>query len=286
MKEPNKLINFSILNIDKPANCTSFDVVNHIRKKLNLAKCGHLGTLDPMVTGVLPIVLEKACKIQEYLMHQNKIYEGKMLFHKSIEKKKVEEVIKKFIGKINQLPPRVSRVKRVLREREIISFKLTNFNEEKREASFICEVQAGTYIRKLISDLGVSLGVECQMIELRRTCAGLFSSKDSNFISLEEFNKLVEEAKIESKIVDAGETIKKLLDKIEIKEEFVQKLYNGSPIFEEMLEDKNKKEAMKIIEEAKPFLVVSQNRIIEIAKQNKEKSKGTNILAWPEVVLK
>ena len=79
-----ELINFGILNIDKPAGCTSFDVVNKIRRLFNLKKCGHFGTLDPNVNGVLPVCLGNACKIQDLFMHHDKTYIGKMLIHKEV----------------------------------------------------------------------------------------------------------------------------------------------------------------------------------------------------------
>jgi H/ACA ribonucleoprotein complex subunit 4 len=108
-----------------------------------------------MVTGVLPICLGDACRMQEYFMHRDKTYIGVMKLHQEITKKKLEEEMKKFLGVINQLPPRISRVKRVLRQREVMEFKILSFNKEKREAEFISKVQAGTYIRKLIDDLGI-----------------------------------------------------------------------------------------------------------------------------------
>ena len=90
-----ELINFGVLNIDKPAGCTSFDVVNHIRKTLGLDKAGHLGTLDPQVTGVLPIVLGKACKIQKgdgIFFFNFRADRARMLTEKLIEKTKNKKI--------------------------------------------------------------------------------------------------------------------------------------------------------------------------------------------------
>jgi len=292
-KKPIKeLIDFSILNIDKPKDCTSFDVVNHIRKSLNLEKCGHFGTLDPNVTGVLPICLEKACKIQQYFMHRDKVYTGKMKIHKNISKKELEEAMEKFTGKINQLPPRKSRVKRVKRQREVMKFKLLNFDGEKLEAEFIAEVEAGTYIRKLCSDLGESLGIGIQMSELRRTKAGIFSDKDKEFVKIEELNRAIEEykngkdGKLRELLVPA-EIITELIPAVEIKDDkdIIKRLNNGSPLFEDMLEENNLKKALKIIESKEPFAVVSANKLVEIAKFS-DKFENESILAKPEVVLK
>ena len=79
-----ELINFSIINIDKPTEHTSFDVVARIRKIFGIKKVGHFGTLDPKVTGVLPISLNRACKLSDYFMHHDKEYIGKMYVHKDV----------------------------------------------------------------------------------------------------------------------------------------------------------------------------------------------------------
>jgi H/ACA ribonucleoprotein complex subunit 4 len=287
-KTMEELIKFSILNMDKPSNCTSFDVVDRVRKLFGLEKCGHFGTLDPQVTGVLPICLEKACKVQEYFMHRDKIYIGKMKLHKKISKKQLETAMKKFIGKINQLPPRISRVKRIVREREVKKFKLIDYNKEKREASFIAEVQAGTYIRKLIDDLGKTLEIGAQMTELRRIKAGLFSEKDSEFTTIENIEEAFKEFKkgnesLLRKLLIPAEIITELLPVIEVKSEFIEKLYHGSPFFDEM--PINLKKAKEIIKTNEPFGVIAENKLIEIAKFS-DKFEQKSILAKAETVLK
>jgi len=282
-----QLIKFSIVNIDKPAGCTSFDVVDRVRRLFGLEKCGHFGTLDPQVTGVLPICLEKACKIQDFFMHRDKIYIGKMQLHKQITRKELEAGMKKFIGKINQLPPRISRVKRVVREREVMQFKLISLDEKKKEAEFISEVQAGTYIRKLCSDLGDSLGIGAQMTELRRTKAGLFSNEDKEFTTLEDLEKAYDEYKKGDeknlrKILIPAEIITELIEVIEVKPEFITKIGHGSPFFDEM--PINLEKAKKIIATKEPFAVISDGKLLEIAKFS-DKFEQKSILAKPEVVL-
>jgi len=286
-----ELIKFSILNIDKPADCTSFDVVDHVRKlfsEFGVKKCGHLGTLDPNVTGVLPICIGNSCKIQELFMHHDKVYVGKMLIHKEITEEKLKEAVKKFIGKINQLPPRISRVKRVLREREIKSFDITSFDRKNKEAIFICEVQAGTYIRKLIDDLGKELGVGAQMIELRRTRAGLFSDKDKEFVKIEDIEKILREYKENKKedklrkILIPAEKILEIIPFIEMDKKWMYKLTHGSPIFDEMLSNLEKDK--KIIDKKEPFAIICDDKLVEIAKFT-DKFEQKSILAKPSVVL-
>jgi len=277
-----ELINFGIVNIDKPAGMTSFDVVNAVRKTLGLKKCGHFGTLDPNVTGVLPIALENACKVQEYFMHHEKTYIGTMQLHKPTTKEKLESEMKKFIGKINQLPPRISRVKRQIRQREILKFEILKFDEKKKTAEFMAEVEAGTYIRKLIDDMGKGIS-GAQMISLRRIKAGIFSEKDKEFVSLADFEKAVEEyqkgnEKKVKELITPAEIIIKILPIVEVNEEAIKKLKNGSPIFAEMLEEKE----TKIPENN--FAVFFKERFVEIAKKVKE-AENPNILARPLVVL-
>jgi H/ACA ribonucleoprotein complex subunit 4 len=157
-KPINELLEFCIVNIDKPSGLTSHDVVQKVKRILNAKRVGHTGTLDPMVTGVLPVLINRACKLSDYFMKKDKVYIGKMKIHKSISKEKLENEMKEFVGKIMQKPPVRSRVKRVERERNVNKFRLIDFDKETGIASFESDVQAGTYIRKLISDLGEKIG--------------------------------------------------------------------------------------------------------------------------------
>src|SRR3989338_5642013 len=107
-----ELLQFAIINIDKPTGPTSFSVSQYVKRALGLAKTSHLGTLDTQVTGVLPVALSRACRLNEYFMHRNKVYVGIMRLHEEIPDKTLKEYMRQFIGKITQLPPVRSRVKR------------------------------------------------------------------------------------------------------------------------------------------------------------------------------
>src|SRR3989344_1794999 len=160
------LLNFGIINIDKSSGPTSFNISDFVRKSLNINKTSHLGTLDPKVTGVLPIALNKACRLTGFFIGKDKKYIGIMRFHEEIDLDKLKSTInEKFIGKIKQIPPVKSRVKRVLREREIKTFEI--LEQDGKDFLFMTEVQGGTYIRKLIDDLGIELGIGAHMLELR-----------------------------------------------------------------------------------------------------------------------
>ena len=286
-KNISELANFCIVLIDKPADWTSFDVVNKIRGIFSIfgvKKAGHFGTLDPQVTGLLPICLGDSCKVQEYFMHKNKTYIGKMKLHQKITKSELENEMKKFLGKINQLPPVKSRVKRVVREREILEFKLTGFNGDTNEAEFTSQVQAGTYIRKLVHDLGESLGIGAQMTELRRVEAGIFSEKNPEYTTIENLSKLVAEKSYEElkKYLIPTEIILSFMKSFEVTSDSREKLKNGSPLFVEMLA--NEKDAQIIEELKEPFCLVNKDKILEIAKTT-DQFQNKDILAKPEVVL-
>ena len=229
-KPISELLEFSIINVDKPAGCTSFDVVEKIRRIFGFRKTGHFGTLDPMVTGVLPVAINRACKLTNYFMHRDKTYIGKMYLHSDISEDDLKKEMKKFLGKIMQKPPVKSRVKRVLRERSVHKFEVLKNHGKKVE--FIAHVEAGTYIRKLISDLGEKIG-GAHMIELRRIKAGLFEEGESfNLEKIEEaFEKYKKgDEKNLRKMLIPAEIISELLPVVQIKEDNLTQILTGKPI--------------------------------------------------------
>ena len=235
-KSTKELLEFSIINIDKPTGPTSFWTSQFVKKALKLKKTSHLGTLDPMVTGVLPVGLNRACRLNEYLMHRDKVYVGIMRLHEEVSQEKLEEEMKKFLGKITQVPPVRSRVKRAERIREVKQFKI--LEKDGKDVLFFSDVQAGTYIRKLIHDLGEGIG-GAHMLELRRTRAGTFEEIDS--VNLYDFKKAVDEYengndKLLREILTPGEIVATLLPTLKVKKEFLSKLLVGSPIFQTFLE--------------------------------------------------
>lgn len=238
-KSTSELIEFSIINVDKPSGPTSFSVDEFVKKKLGLKKMSHFGTLDPKVTGVLPVALNRACKLMEFFIHRDKEYVGIMKIHGDVSKNKVEDMIKeKFIGVITQLPPVKSRVKREEREREIKSFEILEDNGNG-EFLFRTVCQGGTYIRKLIHDLGEELKYGAHMLELRRIGAGIFT--EEKIVSMYELEKAVDEYKKgEDKrlreILIPGEIVSELYPVVFVKEKSVGKLFTGKPVFEEDLE--------------------------------------------------
>ena len=167
-----ELINYGIINVDKPEGPTSHQVSAHVQKILGIKKSGHSGTLDPKVTGVLPVALGKGTRIVQSLLTAGKEYVCLMQVHADVEEKKLRSIINKFIGVIDQLPPVRSAVKRQQRKRTIYYIDIIEI--AGREVLFRIGCQAGTYIRKLCSDIGKDLGTGAHMAELRRTRAGPF----------------------------------------------------------------------------------------------------------------
>lgn len=203
-----------LIIINKSKGYTSHDIVNLVRKTLNTKKVGHTGTLDPNATGVLPILIGNATKISKYLVEHSKTYiatlklgektdtadsEGNVIEKEyeinDIKKNKIEEVLKRFLGKQMQIPPMYSAIKvdgkklyeyaregKTInvnpREIEIYSIKLLSFNE-KDEIIFKVECSKGTYIRSLCEDIAKKLGTIGYMKELERTKVNDFAIEDS-----------------------------------------------------------------------------------------------------------
>lgn len=181
-REVKELINYGVVNIDKPKGPTSHQVSDFVQRILGINKAGHSGTLDPGVTGVLAVALERATRIVEYLLRAGKEYVAVMHLHKEVSEEKIRSVFKKFTGKIKQKPPVKSAVKRVVREREIYYMDILEI--DKKEVLFKVGCEAGTYIRKLCHDIGKKLGTGAHMAELRRTKAGCFD--ESTLVTLQD----------------------------------------------------------------------------------------------------
>jgi len=180
-QDPNKrdtkdLIKNGVICINKPDGPSSHQVVDYVKRILGLSKAGHGGTLDPHVTGVLPIALEKVTKVAQALLNAGKEYVALMHVHKDVREDKIRELFSKYVGEIEQLPPKRSAVKRKLRKKKI--YYLTILEVDGQDVLFKIGCQGGTYIRKFIHDFGQDLGVGAHMQQLVRTKAGPFSDKE------------------------------------------------------------------------------------------------------------
>lgn len=240
-KSIDQLLEFGVINIDKPSGPTSHSVSDYVREKLGAKKSSPQGILDPAVSGVLPIALNRACKLSPYLMKKDKTYVGIMRLHTDVELKVLKNAMKGFVGVIKQMPPVRSNVKREIRERSVRKFNL--IEKDGQDVLFSAEVEAGTYIRTLVHDLGLKVG-GAHMLELRRTEAGMFHEKTS--VTLYDFDKAVDDYKKGSdealrKIIMSGEeAIAACLPVLEIKEDNLIAILRGKPIHKKDLKKVNK----------------------------------------------
>ncbi len=170
-------IRLGIINLDKPSGPTSHEVVAWMKLLLNLRRAGHGGTLDPGVSGVLPIALEDATKVTQTQLLSGKEYVCAMHLHGEVPQHKLEQVMREFVGEILQKPPLRAAVKRVIRMRKI--YYIDPLDGEGRDVLMRVGCEAGTYIRKLTYDMGEALGSGAHMSELRRTRTGPFIEKTS-----------------------------------------------------------------------------------------------------------
>lgn len=186
-KEPGKrtleeLLGGGVINLDKPPGPTSHQVAAWVRDILDIGKVGHGGTLDPKVSGVLPIAVGKATRAMDLVLRSDKEYVCLMRLHREVEEGKLRKVVNSFEGEIYQTPPVRAAVKRQLRKRKVHFIDILEV--EGRDVLFKTATDAGTYIRTLCVDIGEALGVGAHMEDLRRTRSG--SMKEENSVTLQE----------------------------------------------------------------------------------------------------
>ena len=179
-------LKYGCINLDKPANPSSHEVVAWIRKILNCEKTGHSGTLDPKVTGCLIVCLDRATRLVKSQQSAGKEYVCIANLHKTVE---TDEELKRALeflrGAIFQKPPEKSAVKKRLRVRTIYDSKLIEHDKEQRLAIFSAACEAGTYMRTLCVHLGHKIGVGAHMAELRRVRSGRLS-EDDNIVTMHD----------------------------------------------------------------------------------------------------
>ena len=239
-----------IVVVNKEKGWTSFDVVKKIKKIWGIKKVGHLGTLDPMAEGVLPVAIGKATKLFDYYLKKSKTYiaqfefgyetdtldaEGQVIKTTSNlpSKKDIEEVLSSFVGKLQQTPPKYSAVKIngqrayalardnkefQIQPKQIEIYKLEVLGQtDTNTYEFLIECSAGTYIRSLCQDIAKRLNSLATMTKLTRTRSGNFTQKDA---------KTIEELEQNKTLISTSDALNHL-PKIELDEKYFQKLSNG-----------------------------------------------------------
>lgn len=178
-----QLLKYGFILLDKPPGPTSHETVAWLKRILKIPKAGHSGTLDPQVSGVLPMGLGEGTKALEVLLYGPKEYHALGRLHSLPSKEKLKKVLDEFTGEIFQKPPQRSAVLRQTRTRTVYELELLEQKERLILLRILCE--AGTYIRKLIYDVGEILGPGATMIELRRTRVHQFT-ENSRLVTLHE----------------------------------------------------------------------------------------------------
>jgi len=280
-----------ILNVYKPKGLTSHDVVDEIRKKLNIRKVGHAGTLDPFAEGVLIIGLGHSTRLLEYFKDFKKRYyvkailglitetfdiTGEVKEEKNCNKsaKEIIEAINSFKGKYLQVPPAYSakkykgeRLYKLAREGKIISlppreveiYNIENIKVNPPYFSFEVEVSTGTYIRSLCMDIGYKLSCGATAVELVRTNIGDFNIKNS----INPFEKSREE--ILSHLMNPIKVLN--LPKVVIYKDYVEKIFNGiQPTLEFV------KEIINDFKKGNDVMLVCDEKLIAIAKAERNSS--------------
>ncbi|XP_043830100.1 H/ACA ribonucleoprotein complex subunit DKC1 [Dromiciops gliroides] len=178
-REITDYIRTGFINLDKPSNPSSHEVVAWIRRILRVEKTGHSGTLDPKVTGCLIVCIERATRLVKSQQSAGKEYVGVIRLHNAIESEvQLSRALETLTGALFQRPPLIAAVKRQLRVRTIYESKMLEYDPEKRLGIFWVSCEAGTYIRTLCVHVGLLLGVGGQMQELRRIRSGVMGEKD------------------------------------------------------------------------------------------------------------
>ncbi len=248
------------LVINKPRGITSHDVVMKVRRLLGIRSVGHLGTLDPIATGVLPLLVGNATRLQQFYGARRKEYQGRMRFgfatdtydaqghplnedtSPTLTREMLEPHLEALTGKIEQIPPPFSakkvegvaayerarrREKFTLKPVQVEVFRLELLEVDGACAGFLIECAAGTYIRSLVHDLGQRVGPGAHLVEIVRTASGEFRLEHA--IALEELKSAVDEERLPQVIVPLAELLPDL-PQVEVGPAHERRLRHGSKI--------------------------------------------------------
>ena len=227
-----------VIIVDKPREWTSHDVVNKMRRLAGTRKIGHLGTLDPGATGVLPLVIGRATRLAQFFTRNDKVYEGVIHFGYSadsydmdgaatspetpvtLDRQALESVLDQFRGEIQQVPPPVSAKKvagrpayELARKGQAVELEPVTVNIYELElvdaagceATVLLHCSAGTYVRSIAHDAGQALGCGAFLKSLRRTSSGDFTIERAR--TLEELAVLAHEGRLQDALIPAAELL-------------------------------------------------------------------------------
>ncbi len=228
----------SVIIIDKPPGHTSHEITTFVKKITGASRSGHAGTLDPQVSGVLPVALGRATKLLRYIAGKDKTYVGIIKFKEPQSRERIEELFSEFTGEIVQTPPKKSAVRRRPRKRTVHHLKLIEISKENpRLALFEAKVDAGTYIRSLCVDIGKKCG-GARMEELRRTAVGGITEDQCHSIYdvIDAMTCLKEDSSPLDKMLKAPESFI-TLPKVLIKKSALESVFSGAAIMPPGIEE-------------------------------------------------
>ncbi|MBN1170340.1 RNA-guided pseudouridylation complex pseudouridine synthase subunit Cbf5 [Candidatus Micrarchaeota archaeon] len=221
----------SVIIVDKPPGHTSHEITTFVKKITGVSRAGHAGTLDPQVSGVLPVALGRATKLLRYIAGKDKTYTGIIKFREEQTKETVLELFEQFTGELTQTPPKISAVRKIPRKRTVHYLRLIELNG--RFGLFEAKVDAGTYIRTLCEDIGKKCG-GARMEELRRTAVGNINEeqcvKMHEIIDAVYYYKKGNSGYLEKMLIAPEKLID--LPKVFIKESALENVLNGAQIME------------------------------------------------------
>ena len=280
-----------ILLIDKPEGLTSFGTLIRVKKIINQKKCGHCGTLDPMATGVLTVLLGGATKFADVLPDRSKAYRATVklgtvtdtldITGTVLEKNEVtatradfEAAAKKFTGRIKQLPPMYSAVsvggkrlyelarkgetvEREERDAEIFGIDIVDCDETSGEFTVDVACSSGTYIRTLADDIGRALGCGAVLTSLRRTAANGYLVQ--NALTLEALAKAVENGELEKHILTVDGALE-TYPAVYVTEAQAVRFSNGGELMTDRLHGVEEKGYYRVYAPGSVFLGVGENR--------------------------
>ncbi|HZD36593.1 MAG TPA: RNA-guided pseudouridylation complex pseudouridine synthase subunit Cbf5 [Nitrososphaeraceae archaeon] len=184
------LLDYGLILLDKPPGPTSHEVVAWVKRIIGISRAGHSGTLDPGATGLLPIGLGEGTKVLPILLFGPKEYYALARLHGHINDDQLDAVVSQFIGDIYQRPPQRSSVKRATRIRTV--YEIERLERYERLVLLRILSQSGTYVRKIIYDIGEILGSGATLVELRRTRVSNLSEKNDSLVRMHDLADAVE----------------------------------------------------------------------------------------------
>src|SRR5687768_16535074 len=227
-----ELLAAGVVCLDKPSGPTSHQVAAWLRTALQVDEVGHGGTLDPKVTGALPVTINGAVKSVSALLSAGKEYVAVMRLHESRDEGDIKRVASTFVGKIQQTPPVRSAVAKRARIRRV--YYLDVIEVQDRDVLFRVGCQAGTYIRNLCVDMARALGTRGHMQELRRTRTGLFTEDDlvtlHDCIDARAFYDADKDEAGLRRVVKPVEAVTAHLNSVVVRDSAVDAVCHGAPL--------------------------------------------------------